>query len=86
VTLTPINFAIMKFLLCVILLATIQGLAVNAAPALSRVDAGTSYNAVGAEKASRWMRTRAKKIRTFMPEQPENNVSGIYVQRVSNSC
>jgi hypothetical protein len=40
----------MKFLLCVILLATIQGLAVNAAPALSRVDSGINYNAVGAEE------------------------------------
>jgi hypothetical protein len=40
----------MKFLVCVILLATIQGLAVNAAPASSRVDSNTSYNAVGAEE------------------------------------
>jgi hypothetical protein len=48
VTLTPTNLAIMKFFLYVTLLAAIQGLAVNAAPALTLGAAKISYNAVGA--------------------------------------
>jgi hypothetical protein len=40
----------MKFLLCVALLATIRGLAVNAAPALALEAASTSYNAASVEE------------------------------------